>query len=94
MDDVVDELWSNTVANTPIIKPATGLLSTLFEENTRPMKRKNEVEMDIRDAKIVQLFLAGVEEKRLLYNRQLLQPWGIYKRVLAKLCWNSSFFET
>ena len=40
IDVVVEELCSSTVPSTPIIRPANGFVTTLFDENVSPEHEK------------------------------------------------------
>ena len=58
IDVVVEELCNNTVATTPIISPATGFVTILFDENASPRhhSKKNSLAVDAKTSQCKGIF--------------------------------------
>ena len=49
IDVVVEELCNNTVPKTPIIRPANGFETTLFDEKASPKRKVINFTQEVRD---------------------------------------------
>ena len=64
IDVVVEELCNNTVATTPIISPAMGFVTILFDENASPRHHSKTFSL-VADAKTSHFFFVKVCLKNL-----------------------------
>lgn len=71
IDVVVEELCNNTVATTPIISPAMGFVTILFDENASPRHHSKTFSL-VADAKTSHFFLCKGMFKKFIRLRDPL----------------------